>query len=62
MDEYASLEPQRWSTVVCGGDVRWSKKDGKLQQRFVVTDYVGSSPSGSRQEWRDVPIVDDDPQ
>jgi len=50
---YAPIEPGRWSTEVCG-EVRWSK-DGKLQQRFVITDYVGSSPAGTRQEWRDVP-------
>lgn len=55
---YAPIEPGRWSTEVCGGDVRFLK-DGRLQQLFVITDYIGSSPSGVRNEWRDVPIVDE---
>jgi hypothetical protein len=50
---YTAQEPRRWETSQCGGEVRW--KNGKLQQVFVITEYVGGSPSGQRQEWRDVP-------
>lgn len=53
---YAPMEPQKWQQIVCGGDVRWN--GGKLQQRFVITEYVGSSPVGSWQDWRDVPTID----
>jgi hypothetical protein len=56
---YAPMEPLRSERVECGGDVR-ILKDGRLQQRFVITEYVGGSRSGMRQEWRDVPVVDDD--
>lgn len=52
---YAPMEPSRWESVSCGGDVRWL--NGKLQQRFVITEYVGGSMSGTRQEWRDVPSL-----
>jgi hypothetical protein len=56
---YAPQEPRRSEAVQCGGDVRFLK-DGRLQQRFVITEYVGSSVAGIRQEWRDVPVVSDD--
>jgi hypothetical protein len=52
---YAAMEPSRWSTVQCGGEVRWC--DGKLQQLWVIIDYVGSSPHEKRNEWREVPTV-----
>jgi hypothetical protein len=50
---YAAQEPHRWEGIECGGEVRW--KAGKLQQVFIITEYVGGSPTGQRQEWRDVP-------
>jgi hypothetical protein len=41
------------STVRCAGVVRW--KNGILQQLFILTDYVGGTPSAQREDWRDVP-------
>lgn len=55
---YEPMAPQRSETVQCSGEVRFLK-DGRLQQRWLITEYVGSSASGMRQEWRDVPIADE---
>ena len=56
---YAPMEPMRSETVQCGGDVRFM--DGKLQQRYVITEYCGGSVCGMKQEWRDVPMLSSTP-
>jgi hypothetical protein len=55
---YAPMEPAKTESVRCGGAVRWRSKAGKLEQLWIITEYIGSSPSGQREEWRDVPWVD----
>lgn len=53
---YAATEPVKSYVSRCAGQVRYSPTDGVLQQLWVITEYMGSSPSGQREEWRDVPV------
>ncbi len=50
---YASADPHRWSQEKCAGNVHWL--GGKLQQLFEITEFIGNSPIGTHQVWRDVP-------
>jgi hypothetical protein len=52
---YIAREPNVSHSYACSGEVRWN--DGRLQQRFIVTTYVASSPASQADEWRNVPTV-----
>lgn len=45
----------------CSGEVRWHWPpfDGecRLQQKFIITEYVNGSVVAQREEWRFVPVV-----
>jgi hypothetical protein len=54
---YASMEPVRSETIQCGGEVRFFGPT--LKQLWIITEYIGGSPTKRREEWRDVPHVPD---
>lgn len=55
---------QKHELTTCAGEVRFVPSTDvgpyhKLQQRFEVVEYENGQIVGCRQEWRDVPILND---